>query len=86
MNLWKRLFRPRVRSLDDPIQKVSQMLMMTQVEEIDCEATGALMHQYAEMVARGDDAMQLLPLVHRHIEMCPDCREELEALLRAMKA
>lgn len=86
MNLWKRLFRPSTSAGDHQAQVITQMLRMTAVDEVDCETTGALMDQYAELVARGSDTKQLLPLVHRHIEMCPECREELEALLRAMRS
>ena len=35
---------------------------------------------------RGEDAASMLPLVNKHLEMCPDCREEFEALLRVLRA
>lgn len=39
-----------------------------------------------EAVMRGDDVARLMPLVQHHLDMCPDCREEFEALLRAVQA
>jgi predicted anti-sigma-YlaC factor YlaD len=45
-----------------------------------------LLDQFAEAVLRGEDVARLMPLVQRHLDMCPDCREEFEALLRILKA
>ena len=60
------------------------MISSVSDDEIDCDQAFELMHQYADMVESGQDATSLLPEVHRHIEICKDCREELEALLRAI--
>jgi hypothetical protein len=60
------------------------MIENTAEEEIDCEGAFALMDRYAELVERGEEASAVLPNVYRHIEMCKDCREELEILLRAI--
>jgi len=45
-----------------------------------------LLDQYAEMALRGEDPAELLPLVHYHLDMCPDCKEEYEALVRILQA
>jgi predicted anti-sigma-YlaC factor YlaD len=37
------------------------------------------------MQKRGEDASQFMPLVQKHLNMCPDCREEYEALLKMME-
>jgi predicted anti-sigma-YlaC factor YlaD len=34
---------------------------------------------------RGEDASHLMPMVQKHLNMCPDCREEYEALLKMME-
>ena len=54
-------------------------------DELDCDEVYALVDQYAERVARGEDAAALMPLVQEHLQRCTGCREELEALLRMMK-
>jgi hypothetical protein len=61
-------------------------LAQTQTHELSCDDVYALLDVFAERVNRGDDAAQLMPLVQHHLEMCPDCREELVALLRSMEA
>ncbi len=53
-------------------------------EELNCEEVYALVDQYAECVARGEDAAALMPLVKEHLQRCVPCQEELEALLRMM--
>ena len=35
---------------------------------------------------RGEDAGHLMPLVQQHLDLCAECREEYEALLRVLEA
>jgi hypothetical protein len=62
------------------------MLAHTREEEYSCDEVLALMDQFAEMVIQGEDAARLMPLVQHHLEMCGDCREEFEALLRILRS
>jgi hypothetical protein len=57
----------------------------TQEVELACDEVLALMDQFAEMVMRGEDVAYLMPLVQHHLDMCADCREEFEALLRILR-
>jgi hypothetical protein len=68
------------------VEMVLHMAQKTQEVEFSCDETHRLLDQYAEMVLRGEDVMSLLPQVHYHLEMCSDCREELEALKRILEA
>lgn len=83
----KNLFRKK-RTPPFP-EKFRMMMEMTAddgMEEIGCDEVYLLLDQYAEMMSRDEDPGVMLPLVKRHLEMCADCREELEALLRALEA
>ena len=62
------------------------MVAQTQEQELGCDEVYALLDVFAERVSRGEDVATLMPLVHHHLQMCPDCREEFEALLRAVDA
>jgi len=62
------------------------MVEKTEEVEFSCEDVYRLLDQYTETVNQGDDAQKLMPLVEHHIEICPDCREEFEALLRILQA
>jgi predicted anti-sigma-YlaC factor YlaD len=62
------------------------MLQATQPNELSCDEVYELLDQYAEIIARGEDAAQLMPLIKHHLDMCEDCREEYRALLRILEA
>lgn len=63
-----------------------QMIANTQETELACDEVHRLLDQYAELALRGEDAASLLPLVHQHLGMCPDCQEEFDALMRMLHA
>ncbi len=62
------------------------MVSRTQAQEYSCDDAYRFMDHFAEVMARGEDAAVLMPLVQKHLEMCPDCREEFDALLEALNA
>ena len=66
--------------------RFARMLGDTREDEYTCEKIYELIDQFAEMVARGEDVSQLMPLVQHHLDFCRDCHEELEALLRMLEA
>ena len=68
------------------IGKVARQIEATHDIEYSCDDVHHLLDQFAEAVIRGEDVKQLMPLVQRHLDMCLDCREEFEALLRILKA
>ncbi len=72
-----------------PIDKLKAMVRgvaRTREIEYSCDDTYRLLDEFAEAVVQGKDAAKMMPLVQQHLEMCPDCREEFEALLRVLKA
>lgn len=62
------------------MEKLLTMLSGTQEKELTCDEVFALLDQFVELAAQGEDVSQLMPLVQHHLDMCPDCREEYEAL------
>lgn len=95
MKWLNKIFKPkRVSSLkpstmDISSEQAKKMLMMieeTKENELSCDEVHSLLDQYAEMTIRGENAADLLPLVHYHLEMCPDCKEEYEALTRILQS
>jgi hypothetical protein len=70
----------------DVVAHLLEGIVRTDEIELTCDEVLALMDQFAEMQLRGEDAAQILPLVQRHLEMCADCHEEYEALLRILRA
>jgi hypothetical protein len=68
------------------LEGFSRMIAGTREVEYSCDEVYELLDQFAELVERGEDVSQLMPLVQYHMEMCMDCREEMEALLRILRA
>lgn len=87
-------FRKRLRfaredqEMDMPLefQKLIQMIDNTQETELSCEDVYQLLDQYADLIQQSKNAPELMPLVEHHIKICPDCREEFEALLRILQS
>jgi len=68
----------------ETLKNLVRQLERTREVEYACEEVHRLLDQFAEAVIRGEDASRLMPLVEQHLEMCPDCREEYEALIRIL--
>ena len=69
-----------------PLKRLVAMIARTDTVEYDCDQVQRMLDVYADCVMRGEDASAMLPLVYKHLEMCPDCREEYEALMRILRA
>jgi hypothetical protein len=79
-------FKRRFNGSSDPgMKNMLEMITHTRDRELLCDEVHALIDQFAEMKLRGEDPTQLMPLVQQHLDMCPDCREEYEALLQALR-
>jgi len=64
----------------EKVQKMMAMLSNTQEVELTCDDVFALLDQFTELAAQGEDVAQLMPLVQQHLDMCDDCREEYKVL------
>lgn len=81
---FRRRFKKRYQP-DPMMQKMLQSLAMTGEHEISCDEVYAVLDQFVEAVRRGENPLIFMPLVRQHLDMCPDCREEYEALLRMLQ-
>ncbi len=93
INTLKRLFqrqggKPASQAVYPPetFEKMIRQIEQTQDVEYACDDVLRVLDQFAEAFLRGEDVRKLMPLVQRHLDICPDCREEFEALLRILKA
>ena len=83
-DLFKR--HPSTRLASDPVMpELLRMVSMTDEQELSCDEVYALLDLFAEKVKLGEDAGGLMPMVQKHLGMCPDCREEYEALLKMLE-
>lgn len=68
------------------LTRLLRQVGQTQAREIACDEAYRFMDRLAERVARGEDTACFMPQVQQHLDRCPDCREEFDALLRALAA
>ncbi len=73
-------------SSEDVLKGLIGLIQRTRDVELGCDEAYAVLDQHVEAVASGADAGALLPLVKHHLDLCPDCCEEYEALLRVIEA
>ena len=60
-------------------------LSITEEHEISCDDVHEILDQFTELEMRGEDVAHLMPLVQKHLDLCPDCGEEHEVLLQALE-
>lgn len=61
-----------------------RVLENMETEEISCDELYQKLDQYVEREMDQKDAARLMPLMREHLNTCPDCCEEYEALLHVM--
>ncbi|MAG13833.1 MAG: hypothetical protein CMN78_04485 [Spirochaetales bacterium] len=59
-------------------------LVLTDKDEYSCEEAYEVLDAYADMSAKGEDVKKLMPLVKLHLDLCANCREEFQILLKVI--
>lgn len=62
-----------------------RLVRLTQDEEIDCDGCLSHVAELAEQVLAGRSVATGLEAVQHHLTVCAECREEYEALQRALE-
>jgi len=91
MNL--RDFIQKIRNRVSPPEQLSneavlgflRVLETVDREEITCAELYKKLDEYVETEAHRQDAAQLMPLMREHLDICPECCEEYEALLHVVE-
>lgn len=68
------------------VKKLVRQVLITRIEEIDCDECLELLDRFVEMTLQGRDAAEALPLVQQHLQQCDCCHEEFEALLSVLQS
>ena len=87
-NIFQRIqniFKPRDELQDEVIVKFLRILEGVRAEEMSCDEMFIRLDEFVEAEVQSKDAEKLMPLVREHLDMCPDCDEEYEALLTVLK-
>ena len=62
-------------------QVLLQSALTTEEYEINCLECFDLLDQYADVIIAGADPSEILPAVRQHLNNCPNCTHEFEALM-----
>ncbi|MCP4358608.1 MAG: hypothetical protein GY796_11375 [Chloroflexi bacterium] len=71
---------------EEKLVRLIRCLEQTHEDAYSCEEAYALLDEYVELIATDEQAAQLMPLVRNHMDICPDCHEELEVLLNILRS
>lgn len=58
-----------------------RVLEQVREEELSCIEIHQKLDEYVELEIKKEDAAHIMPLIREHLDLCPECWEEYEALL-----
>ncbi|MBI3151254.1 MAG: hypothetical protein HYZ21_03930 [Chloroflexi bacterium] len=70
---------------DEVVLKFLQVLENAREEELSCSEMYARLDEFVENEVQAKDADKITPLIQEHLDMCPECCEEYEALLAILE-
>jgi hypothetical protein len=73
--------RPQDELSSETVEKFLHVLESVREEEASCDEVYTRIDEYVEKEVDRKNAAQLMPLVREHLDLCPECCEEYEALL-----
>ena len=81
---------PPRKPLPDALDLATALRRVLGSGEIDCETKTCpdvlrMIDEYVEMLVRGEGLSSSMSIVEEHLEECPDCCAECEALLRILE-
>ncbi|KYF89685.1 hypothetical protein BE21_58525 [Sorangium cellulosum] len=74
------------RLSQEEIRDLAKAVLATKPDELTCDEWLDYAAQYAELVAEGAPVPEALREAAQHLELCPECAEELRACLLALAA
>jgi len=67
------------------LKRIVRSVLATRPDEIGCDDCFEQLDRFVELKLAGKNAAEAMPLVQDHLDRCPDCREEFEALLAVLR-
>lgn len=69
---------------NNELEDLLRLVGLTNDKEINCEQCLAMVAEFAEHELAGKSVPESLKMVEQHLSVCSECREEYEALQRAL--
>jgi chemotaxis regulatin CheY-phosphate phosphatase CheZ len=76
---------PQPELTEEVVLKFLNVLEQARAEELSCSEIHARLDEFVEKEVETRDAAKIAPLIREHLDMCPDCCEEYEALLTVLE-
>lgn len=67
------------------IDRLLELIALTNDRELNCEECLALVSEFAEQQLAGRSVSAGLKAVEQHLSICDECREEYEALQKTLR-
>jgi len=68
----------------EQIQTLVSLIVTTEPDQISCDGCFGQIGEYAEIALEGRELPEGMKVIQRHLEQCPCCKGEYEALLDAL--
>jgi hypothetical protein len=72
---------PHDHLTNEAVQGFLRVLEQVREEELSCKEINAKLDEYVELKIKKENAAHIMPLIREHLDLCPECCEEYEALL-----
>jgi predicted nuclease with TOPRIM domain len=77
--------KPEEELQDEVVLKFLHVLENARAEEMSCSDLYTRLDEFVEREVESKDLAKIAPLVREHLDMCPDCCEEYEALMTVLE-
>ena len=81
----QRLLNPPEPISNETVLGFLRVLENAEKEEITCDELYEKLDLYVDREVDKKDAAELMPLIREHLDLCPECCEEYEALLDVLE-
>ncbi len=78
-------FNPDLDIQDEVVLKFLQILENVREEEMSCDQMFIQLDEFVEHEVKSRDAARIMPLIQEHIDLCPECCDEYQALLTVLE-
>ncbi|MBK9055948.1 MAG: hypothetical protein IPL78_35115 [Chloroflexi bacterium] len=70
---------------EEVVQRLMRHLVHIKAGSLSCADAFSLLDEYTDLAYSHEQAEQLMPLVHEHLELCPGCRDFYETLIHLLQ-
>lgn len=61
------------------------LIVTTEPDQVSCDQCYGQIGEFAELAFQGRELPEGMKIIQRHLEQCPCCKAEYEALLEALR-